>query len=132
MNPYAIPSIISVVPFAFLSLAALAHNPEEKTSNRLLSLLCLNYAVFVAVVGLFHLSVTPETAHFWNKWPYLTLLPAVFLTLRYVLVISGEKEILSNRFIGIPILRFAAAFTRVWPTWATMVRKVSWNIPLSA
>jgi hypothetical protein len=131
MNPYAIPSIISVVPFAFLSLAALAHN-WEKTSNRLLSLLCFNYAVFVAVVGLFHLSVEQETAAFWNKWPYLTLLPASLLTLRYVLVISGEKETLSNRFIGIPILRFAAAFTRVWPTWATMVRKVSWNIPLSA
>ncbi|MDH7499178.1 MAG: adenylate/guanylate cyclase domain-containing protein [candidate division NC10 bacterium] len=102
MNPYALPSLISVVPFAFLALAALLHDPQSR-SNRLLFLICSNCAVFVGLVGLFHLSSRYESALFWNKWPYLTLLPACILMIRYTLEISGREESLQTRFLGFPV-----------------------------
>ena len=102
MNPYALPSLISGVPFAFLARAALLHDRQSR-SNRLLCLICSNYAVFVGVVGLFHLSSHYESALFWNKWPYLTLFPATILMIRYTLEISGREERLEDRFLGFHI-----------------------------
>ena len=102
MNPYALPSLISVVPFAFLALAALLHDRQSR-SNRLLFLICLNCTIFVGAVGLFHLSCRYESVTFWNKWPYLTLFPAAILMIRYTLEISGGEERLQDRFMGLPI-----------------------------
>jgi hypothetical protein len=50
MNPYAIPSIVSFLPFLFLGLAAVLQNRHEK-SNLLLSAACIANALFVAVVA---------------------------------------------------------------------------------
>jgi class 3 adenylate cyclase len=102
MNPYALPSLISVVPFAFLALAAFLHDRQSR-SNRLLFLICSNYAIFVGVVGLFHLSSDYRAALFWNKWPYLALFPATILMVQYTLEISGREDRLQDRFLGFPV-----------------------------
>ena len=102
MNPYALPSIVAVVPFLFLSAVALLYN-RERRSNRLLSLLCLSYAAFVGAAGLFHLSETPEAARFWNRWPYLLLFPGFLLNVQYIVEVCGTKANQWEKFLGLPI-----------------------------
>jgi len=104
MNPYALPSFVAVIPFLFLSAAALLHN-RDRRSNRLLSLLCLIYAVLVGAAGLFHLAETRAQASFWNKWPYLILLPGTFVNVRYILGICDPKAISRKTFLGLPVRR---------------------------
>ncbi len=102
MNPYAIPSILSFLPFLFLGLAAVLQSRREK-SNLLLSVACLANAFFVAMVGVFHLATSREQALFWNKWPYLFMFPACLLTFLYVLEISDRSERLQEKILGLPV-----------------------------
>lgn len=63
MNLYALPPIISVVPFLILGLTNLLLNPEDRT-NRLLSAACFGYALLVSAMGLLHLSTNESPGIF--------------------------------------------------------------------
>jgi hypothetical protein len=102
MNPFAIPSIVSFLPFLFLGLAAILQNRRER-SNLLLSASCTVNAVFVAAVAIFHLSTSREEALFWNKCPYLLMFPACLLTFLYVLEISDRSQRLKEKLAFLPI-----------------------------
>jgi class 3 adenylate cyclase len=116
MNPYALPSIASLAPFLFLGLAALLQTPRGR-AGWLLAAVCLAFVLESAAMAWLHASVTYRQAAAANRWPYLVLLPAVWLTMAYVVEVSGGRARLAERLAGVPVrwhLAFATAILAVF------------------
>jgi class 3 adenylate cyclase len=135
MNPYALPSIASLAPFLFLGLAALLQAPRRR-AGWLLAAVCFAFVLESAAMALLHASVSYEQAARWNRWPYLVLLPAVWLTMAYVVEISGGRRRLAEGLAGAPVrwhLALATAMLALF-WWAAgftdlLLRPPAWFAP---
>lgn len=102
MNPYALPSFISVLPFLFLGVTVLLQNPRS-LANRLLCALSLSAALVAFTAGMLHLATTQAQATFWNRWPYVFAYLTFWLMLEYTINISGGYRMLRDKLWGLPL-----------------------------
>jgi signal transduction histidine kinase len=102
MNPYALPSIITVVPYVVLALTVLLLNPRDRTT-RWLGIALLAFAASGSAIAYFHLATTREQATFRNPWPFLVVLPSLLVLIEYACTWFGGAERLREPLLGIPI-----------------------------
>src|SRR5262245_16249304 len=102
MNPYALPSIIAVVPYVILALTVLLLNPRDRTT-RWLGIMLLAFACSGIGVAIFHLATTREQALLRNPWPYLVVLPSIFVVIEYACVWFGGAQRLRESLLGMPV-----------------------------
>ena len=102
MNPYAVPGIVAFALLLMVSLSVLFQNPRD-TSNRLLSALCLNAALYVGAAAMLHLSTTQAQAAFWNKMPHTLSYPSYIIAIEYILHLAGRKERLKETLLGVRV-----------------------------
>jgi signal transduction histidine kinase len=95
MNPYSIPSLVSGIFLFALGLTSVFYGRRGKL-NIVFSLFCItmSFAAFTSFV--FHESDTLEQALRWTKIPWCFGIPAVLLTLLYVLVLTKYPQRLTN------------------------------------
>jgi hypothetical protein len=112
MNPYALPSIITVVPYVLLAVTVLLLNPRDRTT-RWLGITLLAFAATGTAIAYFHLATTREQAIFRNPWPYLVALPSLFVLAEYACTWLEGAEGLRGLWLGIRVAthrRIAAVF----------------------
>jgi len=122
MNPYALPSIIAVVPYVVLGLTALLLNPRDRTT-RWLGTMLLAFAASGAGLAAFHLSTTREQAIFRNAWPYLVVLPSILVVIQYAYILGGAERLREVLF-RVPVA------THRWI--ATAILAIAWVTTLSS
>ena len=91
MNPYALPSIVAVVPNIILAVTVLLLNPRDR-ATRWLGIMSIGLACSAATLAGLHLSTTREQAIFWDRWQYAILMPTFFAILEYAYECSGRSE----------------------------------------
>jgi class 3 adenylate cyclase len=102
MSAVSVPSLITGVFFLFLGIAVITYNPREKV-NVILGILAFNWMLFTLSSFAFHQSGTAAEASFWNKWPYMLLLPSMILTMYYTIVLSRLDAQWDRRIFYLPI-----------------------------
>jgi len=102
MNLYALPAIITLPSLLILGLAAIFQHPKDKL-NRLLFSICLINALVYGAAAMLHLSSSEAEAQFWNKWPWIFIIPIYILRMEYVLQISGRSQRIKESFLWLPI-----------------------------
>ena len=102
MNLYALPGIITLPSLLILGLAAIFQNPQDKL-NRLLFSICLIYGFVYGSASMLHLSSSEAEAQFWNKWPWIFIIPIYILRIEYALQISGRSQRINENFLWLPI-----------------------------
>ena len=102
MNLYALPAIITLPSLLILGLAAIFQDPKDKL-NRLLFSICLIYALVYGAAAMLHLSSSEAEAQFWNKWPWLFIIPIYILRVEYALQISGRSQRIKETFLWLPV-----------------------------
>jgi class 3 adenylate cyclase len=102
MNLYALPAIITLPSLLILGLAAIFQDPKDKL-NRLLFSICLIYAFVYGAAAMLHLSSSEAEAQFWNKWPYIFVIPIFILRVEYALQISGRSQRIKETLLWLSI-----------------------------
>ena len=102
MNLYALPAIITLPSLLILGLAAIFQDPKD-ILNRLLFSICLIYAFVYGAAAMLHLSSSEAEAQFWNKWPWLFIIPIYILRVEYALQISGRSQRIKETLLWLPI-----------------------------
>jgi signal transduction histidine kinase len=122
MNPYALPSIISIVPYVILALTVLLLNRGDRTTHWL-GMMLLGFACSGLALAMFHLVQTREQAVFRNAWPYIVVLPAIFVVVEYACSWFAGAERLRDRLLGVSVA--------VHRWLATAVLAIAWIVTVS-
>ena len=121
MNLYALPAIITLPSLLILGLAAIFQNPQDKL-NRLLFSICLVNALVYGAAAMLHLSSSEAEAQFWNKWPWIFIIPIYILRMEYVLQISERNQRITENFLWLPIsIHRWIIYTLVFLCWIILI-----------